>query len=288
MRERPVSSEREKNITGGGSRVRARASALAALALAAGLLLKNHVGRVVGELRELVDAVRLDALVAVHGAVTQQLVSLLLCPVDATGEAETKHLLLELPGALDGALVRVPQHAVPLLRRVGAVPDVDGGVCVVHAQLGAAAVLDLVRRHVEEAAQSFQFLLVVAHFERVVLDEVEHGLVVVAEAHVQKVRVVEDGRDDVLDDHVDALDDADERATRDARDHDAFAEDALAGCYSRQKVARFGLQLEKRLGDEAELLELLVDFLGDALQAGDDAELRHQLRRGDHRARSVH
>lgn len=159
-----------------------------------GAPLEDDVAGVVGEFGELVDAVNVDAIVVLDLAVRDQLLLLVLGPVDAAVGAAGDQLLFVLPGPVDSALMSMLEDASSLKSRVDAVLDDDNGVGSVQSQLLSvlvAVLVDVVSCDVEHATESSQFVGVVAELHHVIFNEVEHILIVNVEMQVEEERVVE-------------------------------------------------------------------------------------------------
>lgn len=228
---------------------------------ALGVPLKHHIAGIVGQLGIFVYAVDVDAFVSVDISMGYQLFLLFFRPLASALEPGGYKLLFQLPCSLNRSLVSVPEDPVPLLFGIGAIFDYHDGVRVVEAQLfsGSLPVLgSFVRGYIEHPSQAFQLFQVVAYLQDVVLDEVEDVLVVDAEVELQEEGVVEDGRNDVLHDAVDAFHDADERPAVDAGYEDALAENGFAVGHARKEITRLGFHFEERFRHEAEVGEFFV------------------------------
>lgn len=84
--------------------------------------------------------------------------------------------------------------------------------------------VDVVSCHIEHSAQSSQLVGVITQLQHIILYEVEHVLVVNIEVQVEEEWVVEDRRNDVLNDAVGAVNDWNQSALVDSREQNAFAE----------------------------------------------------------------
>lgn len=122
-------------------------------------------------------------------------------------------------------------------------------------------VVSLILRNVELPGQPSQLLHIIANLQGVVFYKVEDILVVDAEVNVQEVGVIEDCCDDVFDDAVRSVGDADEGLAIDSGYEDAFAEDSAFVGHSGKQVTGDRFHLEKRCWNEVYIGEFIVDLL---------------------------
>lgn len=175
-----------------------------------GASLEDDIAGIVGELRVLVDAVDVHAVIMLNFSMLYELFLLIFGPVHAALGSARHDCLLILPCAVHGSLVGVLKNSPTFYCRIDSVfydDDCVGAVQPQFLSILISVLVDVVRCDVEHSAEPSQLIGVIAQLHHVVFHKVEHILVVDVKVQVEEERVVEDGRDDVLDDAVGAVDD---------------------------------------------------------------------------------
>jgi len=92
---------------------------------------------------------------------------------------------------------------------------------------------------IEHDAESFEVIEIISEFEGIVFDEIEDVLVMDGKVQVQEVRVIKNWRNDVLDDSVNAFNDAYGSTGTYSRNQNTFSKHSSPVRNSRKQISCF-------------------------------------------------